>query len=411
MVGEILRQAREAKCLTQRDIAQNTNLLLQVVADLENDDFRRIPAAIYGRGFIKLYAEYVGLPPDQVDKLLLTFKQQYDGAHAPPVRTRQVPQQPQPPIPEKIKSPFASPGGPASLPSETALTTLPSETAPATPASETAPATLPSETAPATPASETAPATPSPRKSIPKPSMGDDGLLPLFAALHEHGEKDPAIPQAGRVPAETPDAESEPSQVKPSVSVAPVHVKDDFAGPVVPPENQEETDEGDDLFTMAKRLTQLRNAGDAATVPVVSEESASPVSPGPKPLVLPEPGKIVLPETFGEEAGHSVETEKADEQEPVAKPLFFTDVKKAVRISWDRITQAAHRSLDASARAIQPAKSFFDGRKKAALLCVAGAVALLLLLFGIHYLFQVSEQRFVEQETATSLPPPELYLD
>ena len=90
MVGEILKQAREAKCLTQRDIAQNTNLLLQVVVDLENDDFRRIPAAIYGRGFIKLYAEYVGLPPDQVDKLLQTFKQQYDGAYAPPVRTRQA---------------------------------------------------------------------------------------------------------------------------------------------------------------------------------------------------------------------------------------------------------------------------------------------------------------------------------
>lgn len=61
--GETLRTAREAKCLTAKQLAEATHLLVQVVEGLENEDFRRIPAAIYGRGFVKLYCETVGLDP------------------------------------------------------------------------------------------------------------------------------------------------------------------------------------------------------------------------------------------------------------------------------------------------------------------------------------------------------------
>lgn len=61
--GETLRTAREAKGLTAKQLAEATHLLVQVVEGLENEDFRRIPAAIYGRGFVKLYCETVGLDP------------------------------------------------------------------------------------------------------------------------------------------------------------------------------------------------------------------------------------------------------------------------------------------------------------------------------------------------------------
>lgn len=61
--GETLRTAREAKGLTAKQLAETTHLLVQVVEGLENEDFRRIPAAIYGRGFVKLYCETVGLDP------------------------------------------------------------------------------------------------------------------------------------------------------------------------------------------------------------------------------------------------------------------------------------------------------------------------------------------------------------
>ena len=64
--GQTLRAAREAKGLSTSELAAQTHLLVQVVEGLENEDFRRIPAPIYGRGFVKLYCETVGLDPKQI---------------------------------------------------------------------------------------------------------------------------------------------------------------------------------------------------------------------------------------------------------------------------------------------------------------------------------------------------------
>lgn len=61
--GQTLRDAREAKGLSQSELASKTNLLVQVVNGLENEDFRMIPAPIYGRGFVKLYCEAAGIDP------------------------------------------------------------------------------------------------------------------------------------------------------------------------------------------------------------------------------------------------------------------------------------------------------------------------------------------------------------
>ncbi len=61
--GNTLRAAREAKGLSQSDIAQRTRMMIQTVTGLETEDFSRIVAPIYGRGFVKLYCEEVGLEP------------------------------------------------------------------------------------------------------------------------------------------------------------------------------------------------------------------------------------------------------------------------------------------------------------------------------------------------------------
>jgi hypothetical protein len=62
-LGEKLGNARRALKKTTSEIATATRMKVQTVDDIEREDFRRIPAAIYARGFIKLYAEYVGLDP------------------------------------------------------------------------------------------------------------------------------------------------------------------------------------------------------------------------------------------------------------------------------------------------------------------------------------------------------------
>ena len=67
-IGPILKKAREDKKLTTSQLAKQTNMMVQIVEDLEKDDFSRIAATIYGKGFIKLYAEAVGLDPKPLIK-------------------------------------------------------------------------------------------------------------------------------------------------------------------------------------------------------------------------------------------------------------------------------------------------------------------------------------------------------
>ena len=61
--GKTLRLAREAKGYTISQLAEVTRMIHQTIEDLENENFSRIAAPIYGRGFVKLYCEAVGLDP------------------------------------------------------------------------------------------------------------------------------------------------------------------------------------------------------------------------------------------------------------------------------------------------------------------------------------------------------------
>ena len=112
-LGETLRNARVQKGLSPSDVAENTHMMVQVVEDLEREDFRRIAAPIYGRGFVRLYAELLELDPEP---LILDFMDLYAGARAPVVRTKRV-ESPAAPLPsESAAAPVAGDGALSSLP-------------------------------------------------------------------------------------------------------------------------------------------------------------------------------------------------------------------------------------------------------------------------------------------------------
>ena len=62
-LGTTLRAARQAKNVTASQAAAATRIKMQTIEMLENDDFSHMAAPIYGKGFIRLYAEYLGLDP------------------------------------------------------------------------------------------------------------------------------------------------------------------------------------------------------------------------------------------------------------------------------------------------------------------------------------------------------------
>ena len=62
-LGEQLRNARLNRNETPSQVAAATQMMVQLVEDLEREDFSRVAAPIYAKGFIKLYARHVGLDP------------------------------------------------------------------------------------------------------------------------------------------------------------------------------------------------------------------------------------------------------------------------------------------------------------------------------------------------------------
>lgn len=67
-LGQHLRKARESRKLTTSQVAAATHMKMQTVEAIEQEDFSRMPAAIYCKGFIKLYAEYMGMDPDPLTR-------------------------------------------------------------------------------------------------------------------------------------------------------------------------------------------------------------------------------------------------------------------------------------------------------------------------------------------------------
>ena len=61
--GSVFREERERRGLTESQVAEATRILVQIITEFENDDFHRIAAPIYGRGYVKIYANYLDLDP------------------------------------------------------------------------------------------------------------------------------------------------------------------------------------------------------------------------------------------------------------------------------------------------------------------------------------------------------------
>lgn len=69
MIGDLLRQAREKKGLSLREIEDETNMRWKYLEALENEDFEVIPGETYVKGFLRNYSAFLGLDSDQMLEL------------------------------------------------------------------------------------------------------------------------------------------------------------------------------------------------------------------------------------------------------------------------------------------------------------------------------------------------------
>jgi len=95
--GERLRQTRESQGLSLAQAAVETRILQQWLIALEEGAFDRLPNDVVARGFIRNYAQYLGLPTDELIEL---YRRERGGsapiqvvptAHAPRSRSYVLP--------------------------------------------------------------------------------------------------------------------------------------------------------------------------------------------------------------------------------------------------------------------------------------------------------------------------------
>jgi hypothetical protein len=84
-VGEILRAARRTKGVTIEEARAATRIRLKYLQALEGDDHAVLPSPVYVSGFLRNYAQYLGLSPEEVVDLYR--RQRTRGGH-PPVSVR-----------------------------------------------------------------------------------------------------------------------------------------------------------------------------------------------------------------------------------------------------------------------------------------------------------------------------------
>lgn len=69
--GTYLREAREARGVSLRQIAAATRISFPVLDALERNDVSRLPGGLFSRAFVRAYAKEVGLDPDRTVEIFL----------------------------------------------------------------------------------------------------------------------------------------------------------------------------------------------------------------------------------------------------------------------------------------------------------------------------------------------------
>jgi hypothetical protein len=231
----MLREARERRQLTTSQLAAATRMKVQIVEAIESETFRKIPAPIYGRGFIKLYAEAVGLDPRPLIEEYMARVNQEAAIPTPSIAVGHS--APRPPA-----KPAASAPQPAPAPAP----------APAAPPMRTVETWLEPDPAPP-------PVVPPPVVAAPRP----DALRERAEAAAPVPEPPPPEPQpAATIPPVATVEAAEAPQPVPETPVPPAPPDEPRlpdAEPALPaPDEPERTTDPDDLFAYASRAASSR---------------------------------------------------------------------------------------------------------------------------------------------------------
>jgi len=82
--GELLRRVRESQGVELEDIARRTKIARIHLEAIENDDFKKLPAEVYTRGFVSQVARILGLDATQATRTYIRRFKAHQKAHREP---------------------------------------------------------------------------------------------------------------------------------------------------------------------------------------------------------------------------------------------------------------------------------------------------------------------------------------
>jgi cytoskeletal protein RodZ len=62
--GEELKRERELRQISLREVSEATKISFRYLEALEQNDFTHLPGGVFNKGFVRAYAEYIGIDPE-----------------------------------------------------------------------------------------------------------------------------------------------------------------------------------------------------------------------------------------------------------------------------------------------------------------------------------------------------------
>jgi len=89
-LGQKLRREREKKRITLDQLAERTKVAASLLRSLEGGECARWPGGIYSRGFVRAYAEAVGMDPEHTVNLFVECYPEFAAVVDPTPETPEV---------------------------------------------------------------------------------------------------------------------------------------------------------------------------------------------------------------------------------------------------------------------------------------------------------------------------------
>jgi cytoskeletal protein RodZ len=81
--GEELKRERELREISLREIAEATKVNIRYLEAMERNEFEHLPGGVFNRGFVRAYAQFIGVDPDAMVNAYLMEEQARASTSAP----------------------------------------------------------------------------------------------------------------------------------------------------------------------------------------------------------------------------------------------------------------------------------------------------------------------------------------